>query len=102
MEHIHNIREDQNHRIADVTPGALPRVIALVMLVCTATDSQAANMGRGTMNARKSIQERLCGMMVFIVFAAMLAVCIAPALAAILPHPANLANTTGNYQAGCE
>lgn len=100
MELRCNIIDD--HKIADVTPGAFCFARTLVMPDCPAADSQAANMGRGTMNTRKSIQERLCSMMVFIVFAAMLAVCIAPALAAILPHPANLANTTGNYQAGCE
>jgi len=53
------------------------------------------------MNARRSIRERWCGMAVLIaVAAAMLAASTAPALAAIMPDPANLANTTGNHQAG--
>ena len=61
------------------------------------------NSGRGMIKASRSIRGRWCSMVVLIAVAAMLAVCIVPALAThTSPDPANLANTTGNYQAGGE
>jgi len=53
------------------------------------------------MNARRAICEKWCSMAILIAFTAvMIAASIMPALAAILPDPANLANTTGNHQTG--
>nr|QNO48614.1 hypothetical protein LKGCFIDI_00016 [Methanosarcinales archaeon ANME-2c ERB4] len=100
MGRIHNSRENQNHRIADATPGALLRTCTLAPPACTAAATPTAHGGRGAVNASRGIGRRWRSMAVLIVFAAMLAVYIAPALAAILPDPANIANATGNHQAG--
>ncbi len=102
MKSGHNITQDRPIvNATDDTSDALLRARTLAQPVCTAADSPTANSGRGTVNARRSIMANWCNMVVLIAVAAVvLAVSITPALAAILPRPANLANTAGNYQAG--
>ena len=61
MGHIHNIRENQNHRIADVTPGALRSSTTPAPPVCTAAatagaDTQIEARGQSMIKASRSIR----------------------------------------------
>ncbi|MEA1869878.1 MAG: hypothetical protein U9N09_07030 [Euryarchaeota archaeon] len=101
MKSRHNITHNRSIvNATDDTSNTLIRARTLAQPVYAAADSPTANRGRGTVNARRNSRGRWCSMAVLIAVAAMLAASITPVLVAILPHQANFADTTGNYQAG--
>ena len=97
MRYRHNT--GQNKTIANATSDTLTRAHALVASVCAAAAAGGHDwkQGRGMMKVSRSIRKE-CNSMILIAFAAaMLAVCISPALASatyIPPDPTNLTNTT--------
>ncbi len=97
MRYRHNT--GQNKTIANATSDTLTRAHTLVASVCAAAAAGGHDwkQGRGMMKVSRSIRKE-CNSMILIAFAAaMLAVCISPALASatyIPPDPTNLTNTT--------
>jgi len=95
---------DRIKRLRMLTSDTLTRAHALVASVCAAAaadvDTLIGNGGVGMVKVSRSIRKE-CGRVILIAFAAaMLAVCISPALASatyIPPDPTNLANTTSRY-----
>lgn len=71
----------------DDTSDALLHARTPAPPVCAAADNPTASKGRGGVNARRSSRGRLCSLAVLIAVAAILAVCITPALAsAVTPQ----------------
>ena len=104
---------DRIKRLQMLTSDALTRAHTLVVSVCAAAAAGGHDrkQGRGMMEVSRSIRKE-CNSVILIAFAAaMLAVCISPALASatyIPPNATNLTNATGSdwvnytWQAGAE
>ena len=83
MKSIHNTTQHQQSvGVTDGTSDTLLCAHTLAQPVCTTADSPTANSGRGIMNTRRILWGRWRSIAVLTVFAAMIAVCIAPTLAA--------------------
>ncbi len=96
----------QNKTIANATSDTLTRAHTLVTSVCAAAaaaagvDTLIGNGGVGMMKVSRGIRKECNGAILIAFAAAMLAVCISPALASatyIPPDPTNLANTADRY-----
>jgi hypothetical protein len=82
VKYRHNITQDRPIvNATDDTSDTLLCAHMLALPVYTAADNPTANSGRGAVNARRSIMGIWRSMTVLIAVAAMLAVCISPALA---------------------
>ena len=97
MRYRHNT--GHNKTIANATSDTLTRAHTLVASACAAAAAGGYDwkQGRGMMKVSRSIRKEWGSVILIAFAAAMLAVCISPALAAatyIPPDPTNLTNTT--------
>ena len=97
MGYRHNTEQDKT--IANATSDTLTHAHTLVTSVCAAA-AAGVDTSEETAAGSRSIRKK-CNRVILIAFAAaMLAVCISPALASatyIPPDPTDLTNTTGRY-----